>query len=131
MQAHILKCNCQAIQWVTFRDIANSEAPLLNAFEFEKDGLRFSCRVEAATGARKDAWWWFGVSTDDRHRYAPFRAEETDTESSVKARVLQYYADLLARRAEPVASHWRRGVRPTPAVAVAPTEPPAVAEAEA
>ncbi len=115
--------------------IANHEDQLLNAFEFEQDGLRFACRIEAATGARKDAWWWFGVSTDDRHRYAPFRAEETDTEATVRARVLQYYADLLARRAEPVASHWRRGVRPAPAVAaVAPTEPPAdaldAAEAE-
>ncbi len=42
--------------------------------------------------------------------------------------MLQYYADLLARRAEPVASHWRRGVRPAPAAAAAvvePTEPTA------
>jgi len=38
----------------------------------------------------------------------------------VKARVMQYYVDLLARRAEPVASHWRRGVRPAPAAAAAP-----------
>ncbi len=114
--------------------IANNEDPLLDAFEFENDeGLRFSCRIEAATGARKDAWWWFGVSTDDRHRYAPFRADEADTEADIRARVLQYYADLLARRAEPVASHWRRGVRPTPAVvAAAPAtdvEPAAPAEA--
>ena len=53
----------------------------------------------------------------------------------MKARVLQYYADLLARRAEPVASHWRRGVRPAPAVAAAaPAEsmdPPADVEVEA
>lgn len=38
----------------------------------------------------------------------------------MKARVMQYYVDLLARRAEPVASHWRRGVRPAPASAAVP-----------
>lgn len=54
----------------------------------------------------------------------------------MKARVLQYYADLLARRAEPVASHWRRGVRPAPAAAATaapaePIDPPEHVEVEA
>lgn len=85
---------------------------MLKAFEFDDDGRKFTCRVEIARGALQDAWWWFGVSTDDRHRYAPFRAEAEDTEAGVRGRVLAYYTNLLERRAMPATAYWRRGERP-------------------
>lgn len=117
-------------QLVYLSSIAINEAPLLDAFDFEHDGKRFSCRIEAATGGRKDAWWWFGVSTDDRHRYAPFRATDDDKQADIQERVVTYYHDLMVRRAEPVASHWRRGLRPAPAVAAAPVVADSALDAE-
>jgi hypothetical protein len=89
------------------------------AFEFEHDGRRFSCTVEQRRSARPESWWWFVVSTEDQHRYAPFQAAKGDTESSVRDRIVAYYDDLLARRAAPAQSYWRRGPgRPTPAAGV-------------
>lgn len=84
---------------------------VIEAFEFEDGGRTFTCRVEAPRASRPEAWWWFGVSTEDHHRYAPFQAAATDTESSVRSRIVAYYDDLLARRAAPATSYWRRGAR--------------------
>ena len=70
-------------------------------FDFTDAGRTFECEVRQGGGQRTDAWWWFRVSTDDRHRYAPFRAVDADTEASVRSRVVAYYDDLMTRRGMP------------------------------
>ena len=77
-------------------------------FAFVDQGRTFTCTVERRPSSGADAWWWFHVSTDDHHRYAPFRAESTDTRASVQKRVVQYYEEMLARRAQPAVSPWQR-----------------------
>lgn len=81
-------------------------------FAFADGGRTFTCRVEASHRAPTEAWWWFQVSTESDQRHAPFRAEVTDTQRDVQARVVAYYDNLLARRAEPARPRWER--RPTP-----------------
>jgi hypothetical protein len=90
-------------------------------FAFTDGGRTFSCSVETMHGPRAEAWWWFRVSTDDHQRYAPFRAEPDDTTERVQHRVVAYYDNLLARRAEPARGNWPRGRRP--AVVAAPATP--------
>ncbi len=91
---------------------------MIKGFDFVYDGKTFSCCVEAPLKSRPEKWWWFRVSTDDRHRYAPFEAAASDTRANVEKRILAYYASLLAARARPAATPWRRP-------AVIPTVPPA------
>jgi hypothetical protein len=80
-------------------------------FAFADGDRTFTCRVEASHRAPAEAWWWFQVSTESHQRHAPFRAEVTDTRRTVQARVVAYYDNLLARRAEPARPRWER--RPT------------------
>jgi hypothetical protein len=80
-------------------------------FAFADGDRTFTCRVEASPRAPAEAWWWFQVSTESHQRYAPFRAEVTDTRGDVQVRVVAYYDNLLARRAEPAKPRWER--RPT------------------
>jgi hypothetical protein len=79
-----------------------------DGFDFVNDGRTFSCRVEALGTASRENWWWFHVSGDDRHRYAPFRAAAGDTRAAVESRIVAYYDELQTRRATPLASHWHR-----------------------
>jgi len=88
-------------------------------FAFVDRDRTFTCRVEASSRAPAEAWWWFQVSTESHQRHAPFRAEATDTRRDVQARVVAYYDNLLARRAEPARPRWER--RPTPGAATAGT----------
>jgi hypothetical protein len=101
------------------------------AFAFVNQGRTFTCTVERRPSSGTDAWWWFHVSTDDHHRYAPFRAEPTDTVDSVQSRVIQYYEEMLARRAAPAVSPWqrRRDARDAANAARQQQPPPAVAVA--
>ena len=92
---------------------------MIEGFQFQHDGRTFTCTVGELGATRAGAWWWFRVSTDDRHRYAPFQASPTDTQASVRTRIVAYYDDLLARRAAPATSYWRRGA---PKPVVKPTE---------
>jgi hypothetical protein len=92
---------------------------VIDGFEFNDGTRTFSCTVEGAHAAPRGAWWWFRVSTDDRHRYAPFQASPKDTRASVSSRVVAYYDDLMTRRAAPAPSYWRRGAPAKPAVAAA------------
>ena len=89
------------------------------SFTFEDAGRTFNARVEPLRPSGTDAWWWFDVSTEQHQRHAPFRAEPNDSLDEVRARIVKYYDELLARRAEPAPSRWNR--RPstpgTPAVA--------------
>ena len=107
---------------------------MIKKFEFVDDGRTFACCVEAPLQSRPELWWWFSVSTDERHRYAPFEAAPGDTQAGVRKRILAYYEGLLAARARPAANPWRR---PDPRVAAAaalaasggaPAVVPAVAE---
>lgn len=102
---------------------------MLEAFEFVDNDRTFTCSVEKAHALGNEPWWWFSVSTDDRQRYAPFRATSGDTQKSVRARIVAYYDDLLARRAAPATPYWRRGPQQngsgqTPAAAAPAVEAP-------
>ena len=87
---------------------------LTNGFEFEDAGRTFACATEPLRASGAEEWWWFRVGGDSRgQRYAPFRAGADDTRDGVRARVVAYYDDLLARRAAPaVGHHWSRGRKP-------------------
>ena len=97
----------------------------MREFEFVDDGRTFYCSVEVPRRPGMAAWWWFTLESGGTTRYAPFEASPTDTERSVRKRIVQYYADLLAIRARPALQRptWAR--KPAPAVveaaAVAPT----------
>lgn len=67
------------------------------SFDFEDGGRAYACRVEEGDHGRREGWWWFGVAGDD-NSYAPFRADADDTQDSVRARVVAYYEDRVARR---------------------------------
>lgn len=82
---------------------------MIDEFGFEDEGRTFTCYVAVSHQSRPDPWWWFSVSNDDRHKYAPFRAVRGDTKASVKARILAYYRELLIQRAAPPVPYWRRG----------------------
>jgi hypothetical protein len=86
------------------------------AFQFEADGRTYTCRVEARQAARRETWWWFGVS-GDAQRYAPFQAVSGDTPESVQPRIVAFYVNLLARRALPPTPrhHWASRSRSTAA----------------
>ncbi len=103
---------------------------MLEGFEFVDNDRTFTCSVEKAHALGNEPWWWFSVSTDDRQRYAPFRALSGDTQKSVRTRIVAYYDDLLARRAAPATPYWRRGPQQngasqTPAVPAPAVEAPA------
>lgn len=82
---------------------------MIGAFDFEFDGRTYRCVVEQPRAARDQAWWWFQVS-GDAQRYAPFHAVVGDSRKSVESRIVAYYTNLLARRAEPRVprGHWAR-----------------------
>lgn len=86
-------------------------------FSFVDAGRTFTCRVEGSRPRATDAWWWFDVSTEQHQRHAPFRMEATDTPADVRARVVAYYEDLLARRAAPAQGRWHQ----RPRAAASPT----------
>ena len=92
------------------------EADVTEGFEFVDNDRTFTCQVETSGPTPTEAWWWFRVSAvkADRQRYAPFRAKAGDTRASVQSAVVAFYDNLLARRAMPTPSYWRRGA-PKPA----------------
>jgi len=105
---------------------------MIKAFEFEDEGRTYSCTVEKRRTPAAEPWWWFGVSGDG-HRYAPFQASKSDTQDSVRARIVTYYKEHLVRKAMPAVTrqHWAsrgKGVAVTPAAA--PAAPAGVPAAE-
>jgi hypothetical protein len=78
---------------------------------FEHEGRTFTAQAaprEVAVRAEgpgataappEDVWWWLEVSGDPQ-RYAPFRVDDAEDDAAVHARLIAYYVDLLARRAE-------------------------------
>lgn len=101
---------------------------MVKEFEFVDAGRTFTCNVEAPLASRPEKWWWFRVSTDDRHRYAPFEAASSDTKAGVQKRIVAYYESVLAARARPAANPWRR---PDPKIAAAGAASAAVAASAA
>jgi hypothetical protein len=92
------------------------------SFDFVDAGRTFACRIEEARRPNTTAWWWFTVSSDN-HRYAPFHFDATDTEDSVRARIVGFYDNRLARRDAP-RQPWRRPEKAaTPVVPANPDDP--------
>jgi hypothetical protein len=90
---------------------------MIKGFDFEHDSKTYHCSVEPLRG---DSWWWFNVSGDP-NRYAPFHAAGSDTRDSVKTRIVEYYANHIARRLAPPVprGRWQRPDAPAPAAAPA------------
>ncbi len=87
---------------------------MIKGFEF-KDGMAtYTCTVESRKGDTSDAWWWFAVS-GDQQRYAPFRAERSDTQASVKERIVAFYENRKFQLTQPTVrgGHWKRRAAPT------------------
>lgn len=96
----------------------------LQDFAFTDSGNEFVCTVERSRTPGGAGWWWFSVATDTRgQRYAPFQADPSDTQESVKRRIIEYYERMLIVRATPATSPWqqRRALRTTDKAAAAPT----------
>ena len=89
----------------------------MKEFEFVDEGRTFYCSIEVPRQAGMAPWWWFRLATDPATRYAPFEASPGDTRKSVQARIITYYAELLAIQARPVYQKpaWRKP-EPRPAV---------------
>ena len=79
-----------------------SNAKVTKDFEFEDSGRTFFCSVEVPRQAGMLPWWWFRLDKAETTRYAPFEASANDTQQSVQARIIVYYAALLATEARPV-----------------------------
>jgi hypothetical protein len=93
---------------------------MIKAFEFTDDGRTYSCTVEDLAGPVNESWWWFAVS-GDQQRYAPFKAERSDTQATVKKRVLEFYTNRLFQLTQPTVrgAHWAK--RKTTTAEAAPT----------
>jgi hypothetical protein len=67
-------------------------------------------------------WWWFRLDTSESTRYAPFEASPNDTQESVQARIIAYYAALLATEARPAYQRpaWQKPKPAAPAGEVIP-----------
>ena len=95
-------------------------------FEFVDAGRRFFCKVEAPLHAGMPPWWWFRLDNGESTRYAPFEASANDTKQSVQARIIAYYAELLAIEARPAFQRpvWRKPERPTAPAETSPAPSP-------
>jgi hypothetical protein len=88
----------------------------MKEFQFVDEGRTFFCTVEVPRQEGMAAWWWFRLDTDGSTRHAPFEAKPGDTQQSVRARILAYYAQLQAIKARPAYQRppWKK---PEPAAA--------------
>ena len=104
--------------------MAKPKTPPATAFEFEEDGITYTCAREGPDKFMADAWWWFSVSSAaDRQRYAPFRAEPGDTPANVRPRIVAWYKALLEKRATPSSHSWGQGRPPASAAKPAAAAP--------
>jgi len=90
------------------RTLRSTADQTTTSVDFIDAGRTFSCSVAPRRASDSALWWWFRVSSDAANRYAPFLAESDDTPTSVQARVVAFYDDLLARRAAPSVPRWQR-----------------------
>ena len=98
--------------------------PMLEAFTFEEGGRTYVCTPGERGDSSGGSWWWFTVS-DDLQRYAKFEVAAGDTQSSVRARIVEYYEHRLWVRAQPPVQRQRYGskVKPAETETEKPTEP--------
>jgi hypothetical protein len=101
---------------------------VIKEFEFVDEGRKFFCSVEVPGQKGMRPWWWFRLDTGTSTRYAPFEASATDTKESVQARIVAYYAALLAIEARPVHQRpvWRKPEPATPPAGITPGPAPLV-----
>lgn len=94
----------------------------MKEFQFVEAGQTFYCSVETPRLEGMAPWWWFRLDSSGSTRYAPFEASASDTEQSVRRRIIAYYAELLAIQARPAYQRpaWRK---PEPAATAAPGAP--------
>jgi hypothetical protein len=87
---------------------------VIKGFDFIDGERKFFCSVEAPGQTGMPLWWWFRLDTGTSTRYAPFEASPSDTKQSVQARIVAYYAELLAIEARPPIQRpvWRKPERP-------------------
>ena len=102
-----------------------SKVKVTKDFEFEDAGRKFFCSVEVPRQAGMMPWWWFRLGTAETTRYAPFEASANDTQESVQARIIEYYAALLATEARPVHQRpvWQKPNRAAPPGELSPVLP--------
>ena len=100
---------------MTSRALRSTTDRTTTSVDFIDGGRTFSCSVAPRRASESALWWWFRVSSDAGNRYAPFLAESDDTPTSVQARIVAYYDDLLARRAAPSVPRWQRARPAAPA----------------
>ena len=96
---------------------------MIKGFDFEHDSKTYRCTVEPLRPSGGDPWWWFNVSGDP-NRYAPFHAASSDTRDSVKTRIVEYYANHIARRLAPPVPRgkWQRPEAAAPTATPAPAD---------
>ena len=102
---------------------------MIKAFDFKDGDLTYTCTIEKRRTPGAEPWWWFGVSGDG-HRYAPFQAASSDTQESVRTRIVTYYREHLERKAMPAVprQHWASRGKGAPAAP--PAAPGAAAATE-
>jgi hypothetical protein len=93
----------------------------IKGFDFEHDSKTYHCTVAPLRPQGDEAWWWFNVSGDP-NRYAPFHAAKSDTRDSVRTRIVEYYANHIARRLAPPVPRGRWQKPAAAAAAPAPAE---------
>ena len=101
----------------------SAAAQTTTSVDFIDAGRTFSCSVAPRRASESALWWWFRVSSDAGNRYAPFMAGSDDTPTSVQARIVTYYDELLAARAAPSVPRWQRARPVVPAAPAAPATP--------
>ena len=86
----------------------------MREFQFVDGERTFFCSVEVPSREGMAPWWWFRVDSSGNTRYAPFEAKPSDTPQSVRARIIAYYAELLAIQAQPTYQKppWRKPEKP-------------------
>jgi hypothetical protein len=72
----------------------------MTKIEFEENGLKYSCEAATSRATPDQMWWWLNV-TGDSLRYAAFHMKKGDTVKTLKPRIVEYYAKVLADRARP------------------------------
>ena len=72
----------------------------MDFLRFENNGRTLTCRSASSPATPGTTWWWLEVSGENQ-RYAAFRTEATDTEETLRPRILAHYEHLLAERARP------------------------------
>jgi hypothetical protein len=99
-----------------------SKPKVTKDFEFVDAGRKFFCTVEVPRQAGMQPWWWFRLDTSESTRHAPFEASPNDTQQSVQARIIEYYAALLATEARPAYQRpaWQKPKPAAPAGEVIP-----------